>query len=110
MHDMLDWLPGDASPLYGHHRTWLRWQPGAQSDQGTGGGTTSDQLWGALAFGTAPTPTGRPLRRMDSDTTTDPGMCLIGLPILLCRRSSFIADAGNDARYLSAYLASSLRG
>ena len=42
--DMLDRLPVDARTLQGLHRTLLRMQPGAQSDQGTLGGTTVDQL------------------------------------------------------------------
>lgn len=37
-----------------------------------------------------------------------PGMYVIGLPVLRCRRSTFIDGAGNDARYLSAHLASYL--
>ena len=37
-----------------------------------------------------------------------PGMYVIGLPVLRCRRSTFIDGAGNDARYLSAHLAAYL--
>jgi len=46
----------------------------------------------------------------DGGVVASPGMYLIGMPVLRCRRSSFIDGAGNDARYLSAHLASYLRG
>jgi putative flavoprotein involved in K+ transport len=46
--------------------------------------------------------------RHDGGVVESPGMYLIGLPALRCRRSSFIDGAGNDARYLSAHLASHL--
>lgn len=46
--------------------------------------------------------------RHDGGVVESPGMYLIGLPVLRCRRSSFIDGAGNDARYLSAHLASYL--
>jgi hypothetical protein len=69
--DMLDRLPVDARTLQGHHRTLLRLQPGAQSDQGTLGGTTVDQLCGDLAIVTDPTQTGRQLCCMHIDTATD---------------------------------------
>jgi hypothetical protein len=69
--DRIDWLPGDARPLHGHHRTPLLVQPDAKSDQGTVGGTTIDQLCGALAIVTDPTQTGHQLRRMHLDTATD---------------------------------------
>jgi putative flavoprotein involved in K+ transport len=46
--------------------------------------------------------------RHDGGVVESPGMYLIGMPVLRCRRSSFIDGAGNDARYLSAHLASYL--
>jgi putative flavoprotein involved in K+ transport len=47
--------------------------------------------------------------RHDGGVVVDsPGMYVIGLPVLRCRRSTFIDGAGNDARYLSAHLASYL--
>jgi putative flavoprotein involved in K+ transport len=42
----------------------------------------------------------------DGGGVESPGKCLIGMPVLRCRRSSFIDGAGNDARYLNAHLAS----
>jgi len=48
--------------------------------------------------------------RHDGGVVASLGMYVIGLPVLRCRRSSFIDGAGNDARYLSAHLASYLRG
>jgi putative flavoprotein involved in K+ transport len=48
--------------------------------------------------------------RHDGGIVASPGMYLIGIPVLRCRRSSFIDGAGNDARYLSAHLVSYLRG
>src|SRR5215475_1849439 len=71
--DMRDRLPVDARTLHGSHRTLRLLQPGAQSDQGTVGGTTVDQLCGALAIVTDPTQTCRQLRRMPIDTATDRG-------------------------------------
>lgn len=46
--------------------------------------------------------------RHDGGIVESPGMYLIGMPVLRCRRSSFIDGAGNDARYLSVHLASYL--
>ena len=47
--------------------------------------------------------------RHDGGVVVDaPGMYVIGLPVLRCRRSTFIDGAGNDARYLSAHLAAFL--
>jgi putative flavoprotein involved in K+ transport len=46
--------------------------------------------------------------RHDGGVVESPGMYIIGMPVLRCRRSSFIDGAGNDARYLSAHLASYL--
>jgi putative flavoprotein involved in K+ transport len=46
--------------------------------------------------------------RHDGGIVASPGMYIIGLPVLRCRRSTFIDGAGNDARYLSAHLASYL--
>jgi putative flavoprotein involved in K+ transport len=47
--------------------------------------------------------------RHDGGVVVDaPGMYVIGLPVLRCRRSTFIDGAGNDARYLSAHLAAYL--
>jgi putative flavoprotein involved in K+ transport len=46
--------------------------------------------------------------RHDGGVVESPGMYMIGMPVLRCRRSSFIDGAGNDARYLSAHLASYL--
>jgi putative flavoprotein involved in K+ transport len=46
--------------------------------------------------------------RHDGGVVESPGMYLIGMPVLRCRRSSFIDGAGNDARCLSAHLASYL--
>jgi putative flavoprotein involved in K+ transport len=46
--------------------------------------------------------------RHDGGVVASPGMYVIGLPVLRCRRSSFIDGAKNDARYLSAHLASFL--
>jgi putative flavoprotein involved in K+ transport len=46
--------------------------------------------------------------RHDGGIVDSPGMYVIGLPVLRCRRSTFIDGAGNDARYLSAHLASYL--
>jgi hypothetical protein len=82
--DMIDRLPVHARTLHGHHRTLLRLQPGAKSDQCTVGGTTIDQLCGDLAIVTDPTQTGRQLRRMPIDTATDrvdhlPGASLLHL-------------------------------
>jgi putative flavoprotein involved in K+ transport len=37
-----------------------------------------------------------------------PGMYVIGMPVLRCRRSTFIDGAANDARYLSSHLAAYL--
>jgi putative flavoprotein involved in K+ transport len=46
--------------------------------------------------------------RHEGGVVDAPGMYVIGLPVLRCRRSTFIDGAGNDARYLSAHLASYL--
>jgi putative flavoprotein involved in K+ transport len=46
--------------------------------------------------------------RHEGGVVDSPGMYVIGLPVLRCRRSTFIDGAGNDARYLSAHLASYL--
>jgi putative flavoprotein involved in K+ transport len=46
--------------------------------------------------------------RHDGGVVESPVMYLIGMPVLRCCRSSFIDGAGNDARYLSAHLASYL--
>jgi putative flavoprotein involved in K+ transport len=47
--------------------------------------------------------------RHDGGVVVDaPGMYVIGLPVLRCRRSTFIDGAGDDARYLSAHLAAYL--
>jgi putative flavoprotein involved in K+ transport len=46
--------------------------------------------------------------RHDGGVVESPGMYMIGMPVLRCRRSSFIDGAGNDAHYLSAHLASYL--
>jgi putative flavoprotein involved in K+ transport len=46
--------------------------------------------------------------RHDGGVVESPGMYVIGMPVLRCRRSSFIDGAGNDARYLSAHLAAYL--
>jgi putative flavoprotein involved in K+ transport len=46
--------------------------------------------------------------RHDGGVVASPGMYIIGLPVLRCRRSTFIDGAANDARYLSAHLASYL--
>jgi putative flavoprotein involved in K+ transport len=46
----------------------------------------------------------------DGGVVASPGMYLIGMLVLRFLRSSFIDGAGNDARYLSAHLASYLRG
>jgi putative flavoprotein involved in K+ transport len=48
--------------------------------------------------------------RHDGGVVASPGMYVIGMPVLRCRRSSFIDGAGNDARYLSAHLAAYLGG
>jgi putative flavoprotein involved in K+ transport len=47
--------------------------------------------------------------RHDGGVVASPGMYIIGLPVLRCRRSTFIDGAANDARYLSAHLASYLQ-
>ena len=47
--------------------------------------------------------------RHDGGVVASPGMYIIGLPVLRCRRSTFIDGAANDARYLSAHLASYLK-
>lgn len=47
--------------------------------------------------------------RHDGGVVDSPGMYVIGLPVLRCRRSTFIDGAGNDARYLSAHLADYLK-
>jgi putative flavoprotein involved in K+ transport len=46
--------------------------------------------------------------RHDGGVVASPGMYVIGLPVLRCRRSTFIDGANNDARYLSAHLAAYL--
>jgi putative flavoprotein involved in K+ transport len=46
--------------------------------------------------------------RHEGGVVDAPGMYVIGLPVLRCRRSTFIDGAGNDARYLSTHLASYL--
>jgi putative flavoprotein involved in K+ transport len=46
--------------------------------------------------------------RHDGGVVDSPGMYVIGMPVLRCRRSTFIDGAGNDARDLSAHLASYL--
>jgi putative flavoprotein involved in K+ transport len=46
--------------------------------------------------------------RHDGGVVDSPGMYVIGMPVLRCRRSTFIDGAGNDARDLSAHLASCL--
>jgi putative flavoprotein involved in K+ transport len=46
--------------------------------------------------------------RHDGGVVVSPGIYLIGMPVLRCRRSTFIDGAGNDARYLSTLLASYL--
>jgi putative flavoprotein involved in K+ transport len=46
--------------------------------------------------------------RHDGGIVDSPGMYMLGIPVLRCRRSSFIDGAGNDARYLCAHLASYL--
>jgi putative flavoprotein involved in K+ transport len=46
--------------------------------------------------------------RHDGGVVESPGMYLIGMPVLRCRRSSFIDGAGNDARHLSSHLVSYL--
>ena len=46
--------------------------------------------------------------RHDGGVVESPGMYVIGMPVLRCRRSTFIDGAGDDARYLSAHLASYL--
>jgi putative flavoprotein involved in K+ transport len=46
--------------------------------------------------------------RHDGGVVACPGMYILGLPVLRCRRSTFIDGAANDARYLSAHLASYL--
>nr|AVI26418.1 oxidoreductase [Candidatus Entotheonella serta] len=48
--------------------------------------------------------------RHDGGVVDAPGMYVIGLPVLRCRRSTLIDGAGNDACYLSAHLASYLAG
>ena len=68
---MIDWRPGDARTLHGPYWTLWLWQPGAKSDQGTIGGTTIDQCWGALAIVPDLTQTGRQRRRRHIDTATD---------------------------------------
>ena len=47
--------------------------------------------------------------RHDGGVVASPGMYIIGLPVLRCRRSTFIDGAANDAHYLSAHLASYLK-
>jgi putative flavoprotein involved in K+ transport len=47
--------------------------------------------------------------RHDGGVVASPGMYILGLPVLRCRRSTFIDGAANDARYLSAHLASYLK-
>ena len=42
--------------------------------------------------------------RHDGGVVDSPGMYLIGMPVLRCRRSTFIDGAGNDAHYLSDHL------
>jgi putative flavoprotein involved in K+ transport len=44
----------------------------------------------------------------DGGVVACPGMYVIGLPVLRCRRSTFIDGANNDAHYLSAHLAAYL--
>ena len=68
----------DTRTLHGHHRTLLLLPPGAQSDQGTVGGTTVDQLYRDLALVTDPTQTGRQRRRLPSATATDRGSVCLG--------------------------------
>lgn len=46
--------------------------------------------------------------RHDGGVVDSPGMYMIGMPVLRCRRSSFIDGAGNDAHYLSTHLAAYL--
>jgi len=46
--------------------------------------------------------------RHEGGVVASPGMYALGLPVLRCRRSTFIDGAGNDARDLSAHLASYL--
>ena len=46
--------------------------------------------------------------RHDGGVVDSPGMYVIGLPVLRCRRSTFIDGADSDARYLSAHLAAYL--
>lgn len=46
--------------------------------------------------------------RHDGGVVDSPGMYVIGMPVLRCRRSTFIDGAGNDARYLSDHLVSYL--
>lgn len=46
--------------------------------------------------------------RHDGGVVASPGMYVIGLPVLRCRRSTLIDGATNDACYLSAHLASYL--
>ncbi|MBM3225524.1 MAG: pyridine nucleotide-disulfide oxidoreductase [Candidatus Tectomicrobia bacterium] len=46
--------------------------------------------------------------RHDGGVMASPGMYIIGLPVLRCRRSTFIDGAANDAQYLSAHLAAYL--
>ncbi|MGE3538550.1 MAG: flavin-containing monooxygenase [Candidatus Tectimicrobiota bacterium] len=48
--------------------------------------------------------------RHDGGVVESPGLYVIGMPVLRCRRSSLIDGAGNDARYLSAHLAAYLAG
>ena len=81
-HDMIDWLPGDARALHGHHRTRLLLQPGAQSDQCAVRGPTVDKLCRALAIVTDPTQTGRQRRRRHIDTATDRVEHLPGVSLL----------------------------
>ncbi len=46
--------------------------------------------------------------RHDGGVVDSPGMYVIGMPVLRCRRSTFIDGAGNDAHYLSDHLVSYL--
>jgi putative flavoprotein involved in K+ transport len=46
--------------------------------------------------------------RHEGGVVASPGMYALGLPVLRCRRSTFIDGAGNDACDLSVHLASYL--
>lgn len=46
--------------------------------------------------------------RHEGGVVASPGMYILGLPVLRCRRSTLIDGAGNDARSLSAHLAAYL--